>query len=155
MVPPDSGRVPRVPPYLGNRQRTSEFRLRDHHPLRCGFPAASTTPKFCNLPGSCTLPGLLPQPRPGNACRLHTGRFGLFPVRSPLLGESRLISSPTGTEMFQFPAFASLDDGCLDRRVAPFGNQRINARVQLPVAYRSLPRPSSPLGAKASTMRPS
>jgi len=25
------------------------------------------------------------------------GRFGLFPVRSPLLGESRLISVPEGT----------------------------------------------------------
>ena len=29
-----------------------------------------------------------------------------------------------------------------------------NARVQLPVAYRSLPRPSSPLKPKASTIRP-
>lgn len=34
-------------------------------------------------------------------------RFGLGPVRSPLLGASRLISLPAGTEMFQFPAFAS------------------------------------------------
>jgi hypothetical protein len=33
--------------------------------------------------------------------------FGLFPVRSPLLRESRLISLPAGTEMFHFPAFAS------------------------------------------------
>ena len=33
-------------------------------------------------------------------------RFGLFPVRSPLLRESLLFSSPTGNEMFQFPAFA-------------------------------------------------
>ena len=32
---------------------------------------------------------------------------GLLPVRSPLLGESRLISFPPGTEMFQFPGFAS------------------------------------------------
>jgi hypothetical protein len=32
--------------------------------------------------------------------------FGLFPVRSPLLWESRLISLPAGTEMFQFPALA-------------------------------------------------
>ena len=29
-------------------------------------------------------------------------RFGLFPVRSPLLGESRLISLPQATEMFHF-----------------------------------------------------
>ena len=33
-------------------------------------------------------------------------RFGLFPGRSPLLGESLLFSLPAGTKMFQFPAFA-------------------------------------------------
>ena len=33
-------------------------------------------------------------------------RFGLFRVRSPLLAESQLFSLPTGTKMFQFPAFA-------------------------------------------------
>ena len=38
------------------------------------------------------------------------------------------------------------------RRVAPFGDPGITARVQLPQAYRSLPRPSSPLDAKASTV---
>jgi hypothetical protein len=38
------------------------------------------------------------------------------------------------------------------RRVAPFGHPGITARVQLPQAYRSLPRPSSPLDAKASTV---
>ena len=32
-------------------------------------------------------------------------RFGLFPVRSPLLRESFLLSFPPGTEMFQFPGF--------------------------------------------------
>ena len=36
------------------------------------------------------------------------GWFGLFPVRSPLLGESLLFSFPAGTKMFQFPAFASI-----------------------------------------------
>ncbi len=38
---------------------------------------------------------------------LTSERFGLFPFRSPLLGESRLISFPRGTKMFQFPRFAS------------------------------------------------
>ena len=38
---------------------------------------------------------------------LRHRRFGLFPVRSPLLGESLLLSLPAGTKMFQFPAFAS------------------------------------------------
>ena len=32
---------------------------------------------------------------------------GLLRVRSPLLAESRLMSFPPGTEMFQFPGFAS------------------------------------------------
>ena len=32
---------------------------------------------------------------------------GLVRVRSPLLAESRLMSFPPGTEMFQFPGFAS------------------------------------------------
>ena len=32
--------------------------------------------------------------------------FGLLPVRSSLLRESRLISFPPGTEIFQFPGFA-------------------------------------------------
>ena len=35
-----------------------------------------------------------------------TQTFGLLPVRSSLLGESRLISFPPGTEIFQFPGFA-------------------------------------------------
>ena len=93
------------------------------------------------------------QPRPR--------RFRLFPVRSPLLGESLLFSLPPGTEMFQFPGFASQglciqprDDISSRCRVAPFGNPRIQACLQLPAAYRSLSRPSSPARAKASTIRP-
>ena len=42
--------------------------------------------------------------------------------------------------------------GLAARRVAPFGHPGITACVQLPRAYRSLPRPSSPLDAKAFTM---
>ena len=83
--------------------------------------------------------------------------FGLAPVRSPLLRGSRLLSLPPGTEMFQFPGFASLLREMTDLaagRVAPFGDPGITACLQLPQAYRSLPRPSSPLCAKASTVRP-
>jgi hypothetical protein len=45
-------------------------------------------------------------------------RFRLFPVRSPLLGESRLLSFPGGTEMVHFPPLAShslFDSGVDDR----------------------------------------
>ncbi len=57
------------------------FRIRGFHPLRRCIPTAS-------------------------ANTLQT--LGLLPVRSPLLGESRLISFPQGTEMFHFPWFAPL-----------------------------------------------
>ncbi|KRN27012.1 hypothetical protein IV38_GL000765 [Lactobacillus selangorensis] len=33
--------------------------------------------------------------------------FGLFPVRSPLLRESKFLYAPVGTEMFQFPTSTS------------------------------------------------
>ena len=39
--------------------------------------------------------------------------------------------------------------------VAPFGDLGITGRSPLPRAFRSVPRPSSPLGAKASTRCPS
>jgi hypothetical protein len=58
------------------------FRVRGYHPLWPDFPDRSTK-----------LDRLVPT--------------GLFRVRSPLLTESRLISIPPGTEMFQFPGFAS------------------------------------------------
>ena len=71
-------------------------------------------------------------------------RFRLVPVRSPLLGESRLISIPPGTEMFQFSGLASPHlciqcgiPGHDSRGVAPFGYLRIDACVRLPGAYRS------------------
>ena len=38
--------------------------------------------------------------------------------------------------------------------VAPFGHLRINTCLRFPVAFRSLLRPSSALGAKASTVCP-
>jgi hypothetical protein len=44
---------------------------------------------------------LVLQPRP----LVMRGWFGLVPVRSPLLRESRLISSRRATEMFQFARF--------------------------------------------------
>ena len=66
--------------------------------------------------------------------------FGLFPPRSPLLRESRLISLGRATEMFQF---AHCPPACLciqqlvsrhhSGRVAPFGVSGLIARMQLPL----------------------
>ena len=107
------------------------LRLRGYHPLRLTFPDHSAS-----LPKTT----------------------GLFRVRSPLLAESLLMSFPPGTEMFQFPGFASTAYVFSGRSpcggVSPFGHPRINDRSHLPAAFRSVPRPSSPPGAKASTERP-
>ena len=48
--------------------------------------------------------------------------------------------------MFQFPALArtNVRVQTSSARVAPFGHLRIEACLQLPAAFRSLPRPSSP-----------
>ena len=62
-------------------------------------------------------------------------QFALFGFRSPLLTESRLISFPAGTKMFQFPAFPLLSE--------QLGNPRIKGCLRLPEAYHSLPCPSS------------
>ena len=91
----------------------------------------------------------------------QAGWFWLVPFRSPLLRESRLISFPLGTEMFHFPRYRFLHL-CIqcrmtvhnNSRVSPFGNLRITGCLRLPEAYRSLSRPSSPVGAKASIIRP-
>ena len=40
--------------------------------------------------------------------RMQASWFGLIRVRSPLLTESMSLSSPSGTEMFQFPEFPLL-----------------------------------------------
>jgi len=76
-------------------------------------------------------------------------RFRLLPVRSPLLGESLLISVPLATEMFHFARLPACNYEFIARSSrfqtggSPFGNPRIKARSQLPEAYRSLLRPSS------------
>lgn len=80
---------------------------------------------------------------------------GLIRFRSPLLTEYRLISFPSATEMFQFAEFASLryvfTQVIISQDwVSPFGHLRINVCSQLHEAFRSVPRPSSPLNAKAS-----
>ena len=77
MVPPCSDRISRVPPYSRIKLY---LRIRGYHPLWPDFPDRSAYPSLTT---------------------------GLFRVRSPLLAESLLMSFPPGTEMFQFPGFAS------------------------------------------------
>ena len=78
------------PTLLGYRIGGPRLCLRDYHPLWCHFPK--------DFGSARPIPRLRPHD-PGRC----PARFGLVPVRSPLLRESRLISFPPGTEMFQFP----------------------------------------------------
>ena len=144
MVPPDSDRAPPTPPYSGYRLGWSAFRVRGCHPLRPALPGVFPYALFFLCAGP-TTPRAPRRPR-----------FGLAPFRSPLLGGSLLFSSPPTTGMFRFVGFASPQRGCRAsaRRVAPFGHPRINGRSRLPADFRGLPRPSSPPGAKASSVRP-
>ena len=123
-----------------------KLRVRNCHPLWSNFPERSSryqrTTAWSYYPDVASL----------------QQRFGLFPVRSPLLGESLLFSLPPGTKMFQFPGFASLhisrDSHPSGGWVVPFGNLGVTGHLHLARAYRSLSRPSSPPRAKASTGRP-
>jgi hypothetical protein len=127
------------------------FRLRDCHALWLHFPEDSTNYRI----GNSTVAGPTTPAIPK-----YLG-FGLFRFRSPLLSESRFLSFPPGTEMVHFPGFARTRL-CIQRAVhevcsCGFPHSEIsgyNACVRLPEAYRSLPRPSSPDSAKASTVRP-
>ena len=71
--------------------------------------------------------------------------LGLDPFRSPLLRTSRLISLPPGTEMFQFPGFASSyeDDGQSPAGLphsAISGSPRVCHSPELLAAYHGLHR---------------
>ena len=122
------------------------LRLRACHPLRINSPDDSPRDS------SATAWSYYP------AYALPHMRFGLFPGRSPLLGESfdyflflkvlRCFSS------LGSPLRLSADNYPSGNWVVPFGNPRIKGHLHLPAAYRSLSRPSSPPRAKASTRRP-
>lgn len=94
MVLPDSDRVPRVPPYSGTDRMLQAFAYGII--TLCDEPFQTLRLTIHTLVICPTTPG----------CK-HPG-LGIVRVRSPLLAESRLISTPPGTEMFQFPGFASL-----------------------------------------------
>ncbi len=135
MVDPASDRVSRAPPYSGYRYLIYIASLTGLSPSQAGFPKP-----FCS---NVNKDIAVLQPHPN-------GWFGLFRFRSPLLSESLLISFPGVLRWFSSPSFASVrylfTNGYRTkvRWVTPFGHQRINGCLLLPVAFRSLPRPSSP-----------
>ena len=78
----------------------------------------------------------------------HIKTFGLIRFRSPLLTESLRFLFLRVLRCFSSPGLLSLrSDWSSTSRVAPFGHPRINSCLPIPAAFRSLPRPSSPLKA--------
>ena len=125
----------------------TSFILQDYHLLWFAFPD-----------NSFSIGQQIMQSEP-QYCKQHW--FGLFLFRSPLLQESSFLSFPTGTKMFQFPAFPSytLLYSCMDyqvlfpSRVSSFGYLWVDGYLLLTTAFRSLSRPSSALGAQVSSLR--
>ena len=76
-------------------------------------PAPASRPRLFGSdalrpPGHGSGPRLRPTtPTPQRLPPWHGVGLGKSPVRSPLLGASRLLPLPRGTEMFQFPRFPS------------------------------------------------
>src|SRR4026207_992441 len=98
-------------------------------------------------------------PNSETAATYHAELVWALPVS--LATTQGMFSFPPATEMFQFaglppPGLFDSTWGELDfsSRVSPFGHLRIDVCSRLPGAFRSLPRPSSALGAKASTSCP-
>ena len=105
MVPAGSDRVSRARPYSG----TCPGRLRafvygtvtrygaTFHSLRLTRNFVTSRPAGRRIKTGPTTPTQKRLPS------ITLCRFGLFPFRSPLLRESRFLSFPQGTKMFQFP----------------------------------------------------
>jgi hypothetical protein len=87
-------------------RESQEFRLRGCHPLCRRFPTSSATQTISySLPGQQLRLNGPATPITQRLLAMTRARFGLFPFRSPLLRESRLLYFPVGTEMFHFPTF--------------------------------------------------
>jgi hypothetical protein len=164
VVPADSIRVSRVRIYSGTEQGSrSSFAYGTLTLYGRIFLIRSATRAICNSPAALRRDqSSALQPRPRNARRLPRGSvWAMSPFARHYSGNRDFLSFPPGTQMYHFPGFpprtlcvqvrVTRHDPC---RVSPFGDPCINARLRLHTAYRSLPRPSSASGAKASTIRP-
>ena len=132
---------------LGNTDRSLEaFVYRTITLCGASFQYASTSHEICNsLQGPAPLQSGPTTPAWQRHWAIPPDRFRLTPVRSPLLGGSRLFFFPPVTEMFQFTEFplptlcvqagVTPHDGC---RVSPFGHPRVVAQS---AAHRGLSQP--------------
>ena len=145
MVPPYSHRVPRVRWYSGYCCSIRNF--------------AYETFTLCGVPSQVLRLSLLV------TCAVRTPKVFLLAVWP--LPRSLATTCGISVDFFSSPYLdvsvqaVSLIQLCIHctmiyiaiYRISPFGHLRINVYLQLPVAYRSLSRPSSAPNAKAFTLR--
>ena len=156
MVPPRSDRISRVPPYsrtlqlstctglspaMAQLSRWFQLSLHEHWPGPRSL--ATTSGVSVDVLSSGYLDVSVPCVRLLSLCIQDK-----IPSHDNQRSEAGSRSKPCG------PVKVRPRNSGHRRWVSPFGNPRIKACSQLPVAYRSVPRPSSPLAAKASTECP-
>ena len=133
------------PAVLWIQSRPFRFRLRVSHPLWMTFPCHSTSllPRCAGPQPRRINPPVWPLPR----SLATTSGISVDVFSCPYLDVS--VQGVPYVRLF----YSTHADAVLPHRVSPFGNLRINAYVPLPVAYRSLSRPSSAPDAKAFPLR--
>jgi hypothetical protein len=152
--------------------------VRGYHPLRPCFPDRFRLSLMCHWPGPCSL-----ATTNGVSVDVLSSRYLDVSVpwvrlKPPMYSEVSYLLLITGNpkpqrlsaprsgilaslrEPPKHRGIRSKSDNTRSwssgyrRWVSPFGNPWIKASSQLPTAYRSVARPSSPLSAKASTEHP-
>jgi hypothetical protein len=156
VVSPCSDRISRVPPY----SRLTQFEIR-----------TGLSPAKARLSNRFRLELRKHWPGPRSLATTNGVSLMSFPLGTKMFQFPRLAfvpyvfgkqipsfdickSEPWHNAATRVAKIARIQNYRYRRRVAPFGNSRINACSRLPVTYRSVPRPSSPLSAKASTGYP-
>ena len=126
------------------------------------FQTCSTTRAICNSPADLRDGQVGPTTPAAQRPQAFTQQvWAISPFARHYSGNREFLSFPPGTQMCHFPGFPPpvlcVQTGVTRHypcRVSPFGHPCFKARLRLHTAYRSLPRPSSASGAKASTIRP-
>jgi hypothetical protein len=105
VVPAGSDRVSRARPYSGTCQgRLRAFAYGTIALCGATFQSLPLARNFVtSRPAGRRIKTGPTTPRRQRLPSITSSRFGLFPFRSPLLRESRFLSFPPGTKMFQFP----------------------------------------------------
>ena len=145
MVPPVSHRVSRVRRYSGSSLTQLIFRIRGSHPLWPAFPCRS--PKLLRRYVSPQPQEINPLVWPLPRSLATTYGISVDVFSSPYLDVS--VQAVPRVLLF----YSQHADTVLPCRVSPFGHPRIKGYLLLPVAFRSLSRPSSAPDAKAFPLR--